>query len=166
MVMIQSLETAKEWCTKMGLPFRDGSPWFEFPELGNFAVPTDAGARVALCKALWMWLRPSDGGSVMVMTADRHVWPSGEHTPIVDRWLSTFQPHARIDDYPGLVCEEQSEDAGVSLLILSSLFLWDVWIINASQKRIGMMSHDEFGRLGAIDGADTWIADAVRELRA
>lgn len=163
MVKSISLSESAEWCERAGVKAGRFAPQFEFSQKHSFKLPSDAGERVQRCKVLWKSLMPSGTAEVMVWTSDRHVWESGEHTPIVDRWVTSLGRGARIDDFPSVVCDGSSEEDGLSLVILSALFLWDVWILNPELSRIAKLSHDEVGFLGEIaSSADDWMAEFLQ----
>jgi hypothetical protein len=55
--------------------------------------------------------------------------------------------------------DSELSNASRGRVVLSALFLWDVWIVNQELSRIAKMSHDEVGFLGEIasSSAGDWM---------
>ena len=48
----------------------------------NFAIPSDAGERVQLCRILWESAGETDTTERLLWITGWSVWPSGEHMPL------------------------------------------------------------------------------------
>ena len=109
----------------------------------HFQIPADAGARVALARVLW---EASGSGvpEVLVWVTDWGVWPSGEYPPLAEaarRGLGADRPLA---ESPGHLVRLGEDDAGLSVLVLAVLFLWDCWVLPAGRRPAVFVSHDEY----------------------
>src|SRR5262245_40598604 len=94
----------------------------------SFAIPEDAGARVALVRAMWHEARKSDPETLLWITGSS-VWPSGEHMPlftILRRGLGEERP---LFDAPGCIALQGDDDGALSVLVTAVLFLWDCWLL-------------------------------------
>ena len=110
----------------------------------RFQIPPDAGARVTLARVLWE-ASGSGVSEVLVWVTDWGIWPSGEHRPLAEaarRGLGADRPLA---ESPGHLVRLGEDDAGLSILALAMLFLWDCWVLPASRRPAIFVSHDEYG---------------------
>ena len=87
----------------------------------TFTIPSDAGARVALVRAIW-----SDVGSgqpeALLWVTDWSVWPSSEHMPLADavrRGLGEGRP---LSDAPGCLVRLGEDDQALAVLVTAVLF--------------------------------------------
>src|SRR5262245_25207401 len=108
----------------------------------RFAIPSDAGQRVALARHVWLTLLPADG-EVLIWVTQTGVWPSGEHGPAVNQWMAAFGERRGVRGAPGLIATAESGDEGLSYLIFAVLFLWDCWVIQ-SNEAFAVLTHDEW----------------------
>lgn len=117
----------------------------------RFGIPEDSGARVALARALW----DAAGAGVadtLVWVTEWGVWPSGEHPPLAEaarRGLGAAQP---LQATPGHLARAGESDAGLSVLCLAVLFLWDCWVLPTGGSAV-FVSHDEYGAADAAGGS-------------
>ena len=123
----------------------------------NFTIPSDAGARVALVRAIW-----SDVGSgqpeALLWVTDWSVWPSSEHMPLataVRRGLGEDRP---LHVAPGCLVRLGEDDQALAVLVTAVLFLWDCWVFSADGKLATFFSHDEYGVICALAG----VPDSLR----
>lgn len=108
----------------------------------EFAIPTDAGQRIALVKEQ---IGAFGKGKALVWITGWGIWPSSERYPIFERWRLSYGCDKNLADRPGqLFTAEEFEDM-VSCVTLSVLFLWDCYVITPFGKRALFYSHDEFG---------------------
>ena len=110
----------------------------------RFAIPEDAGARVALARMLWESVA-AEVPEVLVWVTEWGVWPSGEHPPLaaaVRRGLGETRP---LHEAPGAVVSLNEADAGLSLFVVAILFLWDCWLLLPNGQVACYISHDEYG---------------------
>ena len=110
----------------------------------TFTIPSDAGARVALVRAIW-----SDVGSgqpeALLWVTDWSVWPSSEHMPLADavrRGLGEGRP---LSDAPGCLVRLGEDDQALAVLVTAVLFLWDCWVLSPDGMLAAFFSHDEYG---------------------
>jgi len=106
--------------------------------------PADAGARVALCRALWDHADPEARGERLLFIETWGVWPSGEHPPLFARLRSAFGEQRPLITAPGHLFDGREGGEGLSFLIVCAYFLWDCWVLD-SRGSVAMLSHDEYG---------------------
>jgi len=135
----------EQWCAERGL--LTPAPLYKRPApdgyvTQDFSIPEDAGARVALCRSLWPgeWTQ----GQRLLWVKEWSIWPSGEHMPIYTKWRSALGDNRVMIEAPGHVVEPDEDDDGLSVLVMSALFLWDCWVYTENAAVV-MISHDEFG---------------------
>ena len=110
----------------------------------RFRIPEDAGARVLLARTLWE--TAGDGvAEVLLWITDRGMWPSGEHLPLAEAVRRGLGAQDTLDTTPGHLVRLGESDAGLSILCLAILFLWDCWVLPAGGRPALFLSHDEFG---------------------
>jgi len=135
----------ERWCVERGLQppgeLRRSPGSSEYLSY-DFSIPEDAGARVALCRALWPgeWTQ----GQRLLWVDEWSVWPSGEHMPLFTKWRAAFGENRALIDARGHVVEPNEDDDGLSVLVMAALFLWDCWIYTEN-RTVVMISHDECG---------------------
>lgn len=110
----------------------------------EFSIPADAGARVALCRALWNYETEADEKERLLLIEGWGVWPSGEHLPLFGALRSAFGETRPLVDAPGQVVAASESDAGLSFFVLCALFLWDCRLFSSSGSLV-RLSHDEYG---------------------
>ncbi|HJZ78312.1 MAG TPA: hypothetical protein VKE51_41575 [Vicinamibacterales bacterium] len=110
----------------------------------DFTIPADAGARVALCRALWDHADPEARGERLLFIETWGVWPSGEHPPLFARLRSAFGEQRPLITAPGHLFDGREGGEGLSFLIVCAYFLWDCWVLD-SRGSVAMLSHDEYG---------------------
>lgn len=114
--------------------------------LTRFEIPTDSGKRVALCRFLWRTAAGGNDGDRLLWIADWSIWPSGEHFPLWTRFRQTLGERRSLEEAPGCLCTVEDDDDGLSVLVISCLFLWDCWLLNQTGTAI-FISHDEIGHI-------------------
>jgi len=135
------------WCSRHGHRMPSHSPVFPPEETHwrrEFKIPSDAGRRVALCRALWDHEDDEDKEQRLLLVTTWGVWPSGEHPPLFERLRASFGEHRHLSEAPGHIIDAKEAQDGFSFFIVCVLFLWDCWIFG-SCGNVVMMSHDEYG---------------------
>lgn len=136
------------WCEEHGFPvdgqypkrpIRDGS-------LIDFDIPVDAGKRVALCRLLWKIAGGQSEEERLLWIEDWSIWPSGEHLPLWTRLREALGETRSLREAPGCLCSLHDDEDGLTVLVVSCLFLWDCWLFNKTGATI-FLSHDEFGNV-------------------
>jgi hypothetical protein len=51
-----------------------------------------------------------------------------------------------LDESPACLCDAGESDDGLSVVLVSCLFLWDCWIFSPTGS-VAYVSHDEYGEL-------------------
>jgi hypothetical protein len=147
------------WAAQHGFPF-SGPPDRESLEAEGyrsteFEIPTDAGRRVALARLLWeAGARNRPESLLWIM--EWSVWPSGEHLPLALALRSAFGGNRTLREAPGHLFRSDEDDAGLSFLVVSLLFLWDACLLSASGDLAVVLSHDEYGSAFART-PDVWL---------
>jgi hypothetical protein len=143
----------RDWALTHGLPVNDsfGRPIpSEMTNPTEFLIPSDAGARVALARAIWFAV--ADGVESLLWVTDWGVWQSGEHPPLNNAVRTAFGATKPLIEAPGHLVAGFEPDAGSSLFVLSILNLWDAWLIPAGDRPGVFISHDEYGIVEARHG--------------
>lgn len=110
----------------------------------RFHIPADAGARVTLARTLWETIG-ADAPEVLVWVTEWGVWPSGEHVALAEAARRGLGATGTLGESPGHLTRLGESDAGLSVLCLAVLFLWDCWVLPADRRPAVFVSHDEFG---------------------
>jgi hypothetical protein len=110
----------------------------------RFTIPADAGARVALARALWE-AAFAGAPETLLWVTDAGVWPSGEHPPLAEAARRGLGATRALGETPGHLVRRGEDDAAVSVLCLAVLFLWDCWVLPAAGGPALFLSHDELG---------------------
>ena len=159
-------QQCRSWATDHGYRLYD-PPWGRQIDVASldeqrFSVPEDAGARVALARALWDSLA-TDDPEALVWFTDWGVWPSGEHLPLAAAVRRGYGETRSLHDAPGAIIGREEADAGLSLVALAILFLWDCWLLLPGGQVACFLSHDEYG---AIVATGPVPPDIMARLRA
>ncbi len=163
-MQLLSKDECRSWASQHGFRVNES---FRHPianevaERLDFLIPSDTGARVALARALWE--NTGAGAETLLWITDWGVWPSGEHPPLADaarRGLGVDRP---LIEAPGHLVTPAESDAGMSILVLSILFLWDCWVLPIGNRPSAFISHDEFGLVDVRHG-DRGLAKLLVEL--
>ena len=135
-----------DWLSHRGVDADNTGPQFFDASASTlkFAIPTDAGRRVALARVLWEYIA-QDSPETLVWLTFCHAWPSGQHLPMATALRKSFGEHRSIGDAPGCVVSSGESNDALSVLITAILFLWDSWAINTDGSRRLFLSHDEYG---------------------
>lgn len=162
---MKSLSTAecRDWSLAHGLPVNEsfGHPIpSETINPTEFLIPSDAGARIALARAIW-YATAADVESLLWVT-DWGVWQSGEHPPLTNAVRTAFGVTKPLIEAPGHLVTGAEADAGSSLFVLSVLNLWDAWLIPAGGRPSVFVSHDEYGIVESRHG-DHGVKALLRE---
>lgn len=135
-----------DWLSHRGVDADNTGPQFSDTSASKleFAIPTDAGRRVALARVLWECIA-QDSPETLLWTTYWQAWPSGQHLPMATALRKSFGEFRSMGDAPGCVARCCESDEALSVLITAILFLWDSWAINADGSRRLFLSHDEYG---------------------
>ena len=107
----------------------------------SFRVPSDAGRRVALARALFGPFRSDP--EILVWLGGWDVWPSSQHKPLIMRLRAAVGEHRELIDAPGFLARPDDAEDSLSFVVAAMLFTWDCALLG-SQKTCGV-SHDEVG---------------------
>lgn len=118
----------------------DGPPFL----CQTFAIPSDAGARVALAREIWAGVGSGQPEALLWVT-DWSVWPSSEHMPLADAMRRGFGEDRPLHVAPGCLVRLGEDEQALSVLVMAVLFLWDCWVLSPTGKRAAFFSHDEYG---------------------
>ena len=140
------------WATAHGYRLYD-PPWGRQVDVASldeqrFHLPEDSGARMALARMLWDSLA-SDAPEALVWVTEWGVWPSGEHLPLAAAVRRGYGETRSLHDAPGAIIGRNEADAGLSLVALATLFLWDCWLLLPGGPVACFLSHDEYGAIVA-----------------
>ena len=138
-------DEAFEWCRTNEFPL-EAIDDYPAPPMGSsfrFAIPTDAGKRVALATALWESVALSTS-EVLVWVTFAGAWPSGECRPLAEAARSAWGATETLNEQPGHLVRIGESEEGLSLLVLATLFLWDCWILPIASNHALFVSHDEY----------------------
>jgi hypothetical protein len=113
----------------------------------RFHIPEDAGRRVVLARTLWGTVGHG-APEALIWITESGVWPSGEHAPLADAARKGLGAARPLNETPGHLVRLGEDDAGLSILCLAILFLWDCWVLPADGRPSVFLSHDEFGVVG------------------
>lgn len=108
----------------------------------QFTIPADAGRRVALARALWQQL-PATFPRLVWVTG-WGVWGSGEHMPLYTALRRVLGDERTLGDAPGHAVDSPEADQGLSVVIVTILFLWDSWVLSDTGTAL-FLSHDQWG---------------------
>jgi hypothetical protein len=135
------------WCQARGIPLTE----FElpaihaFPDAFEFAIPSDAGQRVALAKDQMGKLAVDS--SYLVWLDEWSVWPSGQWHHLFERFRLSYGFQDPLIDKPAHVIDKAEVDAAISIAVYAILMLWDCYVITDRGSWVHY-SHDEIGRIG------------------
>jgi hypothetical protein len=137
---------AQKWCQTHGAALGLGG--FPDPkgETNSFAIPTDAGERVALVAE---HLKAFANGTTLVWFDDWSVWPSAQRMHIFERFRASYGETRPLIEAPAFLFADQEYEDLVSFVTLGVLFLWDVHLVGANDARQLVYSHDEVGWIDA-----------------
>ncbi len=145
-------QQCQTWAIAHGYRLYD-PPWGRQVDVASFdeqrfRVPEDSGARMALARMLWDSLA-SDAPEALVWVTEWGVWPSGEHLPLAAAVRRGYGETRSLHDAPGAIIGRDETDAGLSLMALAILFLWDCWLLLPGGQMACFLSHDEYGAIVA-----------------
>lgn len=138
--------SAQTWCASHGIAIGDdGLPAVRVAsDLQEFAIPQDAGARVALVRGHMRSLQEED--EVCVWLDDWDVWQSGQRWHILDRFRLSYGVTETIAKNPCHLVRKEDFETTVSLVVFSVLMLADCHVLGSSGRSYAFYSHDEFGK--------------------
>ena len=93
-----------------------------------------------------------NGGLYLVENWD--IWPSGAHPPLWEAMRRGLGARQTIDHTPGHIFTSSEREDGLSIIILGCLFLWDAWFLTDTGFTAMYVSHDEFGVVYSVEGAE------------
>ncbi len=138
-----SRSDAESWCFGRGVRL-DAR---ERPDIRataeSFDIPNDAGRRIAVVADHLDGYRAES--ETLVWFTEWGVWPSGERPHIFYRLRASYGETRPLIEAPAHVFAQSEVEDAISFVTLGVLFLWDVYVVGASGKRLLHFSHDEFG---------------------
>ena len=134
---------ARKWCQAQGVTFGNSGLPKAAGKTKSFAIPSDAGQRVALAAKQSDRFRGS--GKTLVWFNDWAVWPSGQRMHIFERFLASYGEKRPLSEAPAFLFVEHEFEDLVSFVTLGLLFLWDVHVVSTKARRQLFYSHDEIG---------------------
>ena len=123
----------------------------------NFTIPSDAGARVAMARAIWSDLGSGQPEALLWVT-DWSVWPSSEHMPLAEAVRRGLGENRPLHSAPGCLVLRGEDDQALAVLVTAVLFLWDCWVLSPDGKLAAFFSHDEYGVICGLAG----VPDSLR----
>ena len=137
------------WVRRSGFEFAGGPRRENLARQGfeavEFAVPSDAGRRVALSRVLWHMVSAAQVDGVLLWVTASGIWPSGEHAPLAEALRQAHGERRNLRDVPGHHFTANESDTALSFLVVVVVFLWDAFLL-ASDGSVGVfVSHDEHG---------------------
>lgn len=138
-----SRSDAEAWCLSRGVRL-DARRRPDVPAgAESFPIPEDAGRRIAVVAG---HLDDYRGESeTLVWFTGWGVWPSGERPHIFSRLRASYGETRALIEAPAHVFARAEAEDAISFVTLGVLFLWDVYVIGDSGKRLLHFSHDEVG---------------------
>jgi hypothetical protein len=141
-------EQSRAWASDRKYPLgeRPSSVLADGPPFARqtFRIPSDAGARVALVRAIWSDVGSAQPEALLWITA-WSVWPSSEHMPLADAVRRGLGEDRPLSDAPGCLVRLGEDDQALAVLVTAVLFLWDCWVLSPDGTLAAFFSHDEYG---------------------
>ncbi len=137
---------AQTWCTARGFSLGEsGLPVFRSADgLEKFAIPRDAGNRVALVRAEMK--RFEEEEEICIWLDDWGVWQSGQWWHIFERFRLSFGINESLVQRPCHVVQKAELDTAVSIVVFTVLMLADCHVLGSSGRAYTFFSHDEWGK--------------------
>ena len=148
MNILTSAETAS-WCRQNGIALTDHGLPDRSDAFFKFAIPEDAGRRVALVSKAMRAFR--DEPIFLVWFHDWSVWQSGQRMHVFDRFRMSYGETRFLIDSPGHLFGTREIEDAISFLTLAVLFLWDCYVVTPKRTKLLFFSHDEYGRAKGIE---------------
>ncbi|MBK9516172.1 MAG: hypothetical protein IPO09_02240 [Anaeromyxobacter sp.] len=104
-------------------------------------IENDAGRRVAMVRQHFRDFGAP--GELLVWFTDWSVWPSGELPHLFQRLRLSYGEHRPLIETPAQVFAADEVEDALSFVALGVLFLWDCFVLSASQGPLAFYSHDE-----------------------
>lgn len=123
-------EEAEQWCGAHGIALdarRLPRPSFAEIQGLDFAIPADAGRRIALLHQLFGSFPPEQ--EVLVWFDDWGVWPSGERKHMFERFRDSYGEHRWLSEAPAYVFAPAEREDAISFAGFAILFLWDCHVL-------------------------------------
>jgi hypothetical protein len=146
---VLSSREAAAWChahdvalSEYGLPDRSDAAL-------RFEIPEDAQKRVVLVNRAMQTF--GDESHFLVWFDDWAVWPSGQRMHVFDRFRMSYGETRRLIDSPGHLFDGTEIEDGISFVTISTLFLWDCYVVNPGRTKLLYLSHDEYGVAKRVD---------------
>jgi hypothetical protein len=137
------------WVRRSGVEFAGGPRREDLLRRGfeavEFAVPADAGRRVALSRVLWDMVSAAQVDGVLLWVTAAGIWPSGEHAPLAEALRRAYGERRDLREAPGHHFAANERDTALSFLVVAVLFLWDALLLAADGSVGVFVSHDEHG---------------------
>jgi hypothetical protein len=138
-------DAAKAWCEGHRFQLNEhGLPaWREWGGLEDFAIPPDAGARVALVREHMSALKKEE--ELCIWLDDWDVWQSGQRWHIFERFLASYNIGDAIAAKPAYLVQKGDFDVALSIVTFAVLMLADCHVLGSSGRSYLFYSHDEVG---------------------
>jgi hypothetical protein len=158
------------WCDERGYRTRRTMYGLHEPVLRedvpftDLAYPDDSGHKVALSKEIVHWSQSFE--SCLIWVREFGVWPSSEHRPLYDRFREALGDTGGLGSASGHLVERSDRDDAISVVALSLLFFWDVYVLPPTPGLVFFASHDEYAGFfisagnALPDAFAPWLPDA------
>ncbi|MBK8476328.1 MAG: hypothetical protein IPL39_08395 [Opitutaceae bacterium] len=140
------LSTAQAWCAEHGFAIGEfGLPALRGADgLKEFAIPEDAGKRVALVRGHMRRFEKEE--EVCIWLDDWDVWQSGQRWHIFERFRLSYGVGESIMQRPCHLIQKEEFDTAISIAVFAVLMLADCHILGSSGGVYTFYSHDEWGK--------------------
>jgi hypothetical protein len=129
-------EQSRAWASARKYPLgeRPHSVMADSPPFScqNFTIPSDAGARIALVRAVWSGAGSGQPEALLWVT-DWSVWPSSEHMPLAEAVRRGLGEKRPVHVAPGCLVRPGEDDEALAVLVTAVLFLWVLGPMGDSQ---------------------------------
>jgi hypothetical protein len=146
--ILTSAETAS-WCSQNGITLTDRGLPDRSDAFFKFAIPEDAGRRVALVAKGMRAFRNEP--IFLVWFHDWSVWQSGQRMHVFDRFRMSYGETRLLIESPGHLFGDREIEVAISFVTLAVLFLWDCYVVTPNRAKLLFFSHDEFGLAKGIE---------------
>jgi hypothetical protein len=138
---------AEAWCRARGVALDERRRPDPPSRADSFDIPEDAGRRIAVVNQ--HLARFESEPETLIWFTEWGIWPSGERPHIFFRLRASYGEMRPLIDVPAHLFPRQEAADAISFVTVGVLFLWDVYVVGASGKRVLHYSHDEVGWVAA-----------------